>query len=219
MIRVNIICEGPTEQKFVQKLLYPYFLTKGIAVAASSLDGGFNYGRLKHQIVQMLNSDHGAYVTTMVDFYGLKGEYPGYEANKNRPAPEKAAEIEAAILADVLAAGNLHNQQFIPYMQLHEFEALLFSDTALMEEWLGLDHAIPENCFDTILAGFDTPEHINDSPLTAPSKRILALVPSYEKIDDGVLIAEDIGLEKIRAACPHFDGWMNRLESLASHGQ
>ena len=219
MIRVNIICEGPTEQKFVQKLLYPYFLTKGIAVAASRLDGGFNYGRLKHHIVQMLNSDHGAYVTTMVDLYGLKGEYPGYEANKHRPAPEKAAAIEAAILADVLAARNLHNHQFIPYMQLHEFEALLFSDAELMEEWLSLDHAIPENCFGDILAGFDTPEHINDSPLTAPSKRILALVPSYEKIDDGVLIAEDIGLEKIRAKCPHFDAWMKKLESLAPQSQ
>jgi hypothetical protein len=36
-----------------------------------------------------------------------------------------------------------HNQKFLPYIQLHEFEALLFSDPKKLEAWLSLDHPVP----------------------------------------------------------------------------
>ncbi|MBK9013969.1 MAG: DUF4276 family protein [Saprospiraceae bacterium] len=197
MKRINIICEGPTEEQFVKRMLYRHFFDSGIVVSASSLDGGFNYESLKHHIIQMLNSDKEAYVTTLVDLYGIKGHYPGYEANKKKEALVKVKAIEAEILTDILAAKKLHNKKFIPYLQLHEFEALLFSDPAVLEEWLSLDRELPAGCFANILEQFPSPEHINDNPLTAPSKRIIALAAYYGKIDDGVSVADEIGLATI----------------------
>ncbi len=215
MKRINIICEGATEEQFVRKVLYPHFLAKGIIVSASSLDGGFNYDSLKHHIIQMLNSDKDAHVTTLIDLYGSKGPFPGYEDNKNKEALVKVKAIEAEISADILGNNKVHNHNFIPYLQLHEFEALLFSDPAVLEAWLSLDRELPEGCFAEILDAFESPEHINDSPLTAPSKRIIAIADFYEKINEGVSIADEIGLEAIRKKCAHFDDWLTALEALA----
>jgi Domain of unknown function (DUF4276) len=61
---------------------------------------------------------------------------------------------------------------------------------------------------------FSSPEHINDDPLTAPSKRILKCCDGYEKPLHGSLIAIDIGLEAIRQQCQHFNQWLLRLENL-----
>lgn len=97
-------------------------------------------------------------------------------------------------------------------LQLHEFEALLFSDPQKLEDWLSLDTVIPYNSFANIRNAFDTPEDINDSPHTAPSKRILSIAKSYNKVVDGNLIAQDIGLNRIRQQCPHFDAWLLKLE-------
>lgn len=215
MIRVNVLCEGATEEQFVNKVLYPHFIARGIILTARSLDGGFSYGRLKHQISQWLNEDQSAYVTTLVDLYGMNKDYPGYSNSQTLDAQDKVITIEAAVKADILSSPKLHNQKFIPYLQLHEFEALLFTEPATMEEWLSLDHTIPVGSFSTIRDAFDSPEYINDSPHTAPSKRILAIVPTYDKVIEGILIAQEIGLSNLRAACPHFDAFCTTLENLA----
>ena len=215
MIRVNVLCEGPTEEQFVNKVLSPHFFDRGIILTARSLDGGFSYGRLKYQIIQWLNNEQGAYVTTLVDLYGMNSKYPGYASSQNLDAQSKVNTIEAAVKADILGSDNLHNRKFIPNVQLHEFEALLFSDPETMEEWLALNHTISTGTFQTIRKAFASPEHINDSPRTAPSKRILAIVPAYDKIIEGIIISQDIGLANIRAACPHFDAFCTTLENLA----
>mgnify|MGYP000072153576 CR=1 FL=1 len=62
---------------------------------------------------------------------------------------------------------------------------------------------------------FPNPEEIDDSPDSTPSKRILALEPHYQKPIIGTLAALETGLVRIRAECPHFDGWVRRLEALA----
>lgn len=106
--------------------------------------------------------------------------------------------------------------RFLPFIQLHEFETLLFADPVLLEELLSLDHSVPANAFVTIYQRYHgQPELINDSPHTAPSKRILQVCPGYRKIVDGVLILEEIGLPKLREQYPHFDAWVTRLEQLA----
>lgn len=114
MIRVNVLCEGPTEEQLVNKILYPHFIALGIILTARSLDGGFSYGRLKHQILQWLNNDQGAYVTTLVDLYGINSKYPGYESAKGFEPLKKVSVIENAIRQDILSATNLYNQKFIP---------------------------------------------------------------------------------------------------------
>jgi hypothetical protein len=91
---------------------------------------------------------------------------------------------------------------------------LLFSDGSCIERWLNLDRSIPLNTFTNIHNQFPTPEDINDNPLTAPSKRIISIAPGYKKTLDGMFIIDEIGLDKIRAECPHFNKWMILLEEL-----
>jgi hypothetical protein len=213
MIRVNVICEGQTEESFVGRVLAPHLLTKGIQMTPRNLGKGDNYDKLRYNIVQWMKEESGAYVTTLVDVYGMNDNFPGYQANKNRPPFEKVVAVEAALKADIDREG-FDARRFIPHFQLHEFEALLFSKPSILQEWLALYQKIEDNAFQQIRADFETPEHINDNPNTAPSKRIERIAPSFDKVAEGVLIAEDIGLEAIREACPHFDAWISTLEQL-----
>jgi hypothetical protein len=107
-------------------------------------------------------------------------------------------------------AEQINHWRFIPYIQLHEYEALLFSGPDVMEEWLSLYNDVPTGYFSNICQKFDSPEQINDSVHTAPSKRIIALIGdnNYDKVDDGLFILKEIGLERIRQECPHFNAWL-----------
>jgi hypothetical protein len=100
--------------------------------------------------------------------------------------------------------------RIIPFIQMYEFEALLFSDTKAFAE--GIDNPELESALQQIADAFDTPEHINDSPQTAPSKRIVKLMYDYEKPLMGGLAALEIGLDTIRRECRLFDDWLLRLE-------
>ena len=93
---------------------------------------------------------------------------------------------------------------------MHEFEALLFSDCAVLADTVGRPDLT--TAFQGIRNDFETPEHIDDAPESAPSKRIQALAPEYRKTVDGVRAARRIGLERIRAACPHFHDWMASVQ-------
>jgi hypothetical protein len=106
--------------------------------------------------------------------------------------------------------------RFIPYIQLHEYETLMYSDTDEMEKWPGLYNKIPHGCFAKIKASVkgSNPELINEKPETAPSKRILAICDSYDKVNDGLLILKEIGLNTLRKECSHFNEWLTKLESL-----
>lgn len=97
---------------------------------------------------------------------------------------------------------------------MHEFEAMLFSDCAGFAHGIGFPNLLPN--FQTIRDQFDTPEDIDDSPITAPSKRIEALVPKYRKPVLGIQGAAAIGLPTIRAECGHFRGWLEHLEGLVN---
>lgn len=99
---------------------------------------------------------------------------------------------------------------------MHEFEGLLFSDCAGFSRGVGRERLEPS--LQAIRDRFPTPEDINDSAITAPSKRVQDLIPGYEKPLLGTLAALEIGLSSIRQECPHFNGWLKRLESLASAG-
>ena len=103
--------------------------------------------------------------------------------------------------------------KFIPYIQLHEFEGLLFSDVDAFK--LTFDEKNID--FDKIRSAadsFENPELINNSPLTAPSKRLIAAIPGYNKVIDGNCVAMDIGLNKIRLKCPLFNEWVEKLENI-----
>ncbi|QHQ53612.1 MULTISPECIES: DUF4276 family protein [Aeromonas] len=212
MSRVLVFVEGQTEETFVRDLLVPYFsrlgiyLTPILAQTSPGHKGGIvSYGKVKHQLTRLCRQDQGAYVTTMMDYYGLPNDFPGLDG-RVADAHEQVVRLELALQQDIDAPN------FIPNLMLHEFEALLFSAPEKFAEWLD-DQALLAPMA-AIRGAFATPEHINNSPQTAPSKRILALVPHYKKTVDGPLIAEDIGLDAIRAQCPHFNNWIERLLAL-----
>ena len=212
MSRVLVFVEGQTEETFVRDLLVPYFsrlgiyLTPILAQTSPGHKGGIvSYGKVKHQLTRLCRQDQGAYVTTMMDYYGLPNDFPGLDG-RVADAHEQVMRLELALQQDIDAPN------FIPNLMLHEFEALLFSAPEKIAEWLD-DQALLAPMA-AIRAAFATPEHINNSPQTAPSKRILTLVPHYKKTVDGPLIAEDIGLDAIRAQCPHFNNWIERLLAL-----
>lgn len=212
MSRVLVFVEGQTEETFVRVLLVPYFsrlgiyLTPILAQTSPGHKGGIvSYGKVKHQLTRLCRQDQGAYVTTMMDYYGLPNDFPGLDG-RVPDAHEQVARLEQALQQDIDAPN------FIPNLMLHEFEALLFSAPEKFAEWLD-DQALLAPMA-AIRGAFATPEHINNSPQTAPSKRILGLVPHYKKTVDGPLIAEDIGLDTIRAQCPHFNNWIERLLAL-----
>ena len=103
-------------------------------------------------------------------------------------------------------------RRFIPYVQMHEFEALLFSAPGQLASEVGRPDL--EQHFQAIRDAFATPEHIDDSPHTAPSKRIKQVFPRYRKVQMGLRAAGVMGLHKIRKECPLFSAWLARLESL-----
>jgi len=157
----------------------------------------------------------------MVDFYALPedgaGAWPSRKEANGLRVPQRARTVERALLRDVAhkMPENFDQNRFVPFIVMHEFEGLLFSDCNAFA--CGIAQPEMEAQFQEIRDGFDTPEHINDSPDTHPSKRIEEIVPDYEKVILGTLAVLEIGLDRIRQECPHFNDWITRLEAL-THG-
>jgi len=143
----------------------------------------------------------------MLDYYKLPNDTPGRCTIGN--IYQVVQEIEAAIYANLDAPGNLHVN-----LILHEFEGLLFSDvTAFFGAAKADDKSVIE--LGRIRSSFPSPEHINDSEDTAPSKRIIRILPEYSKTLNGIEIAKSIGVEKIAEECPHFKAWLEGIKALA----
>jgi hypothetical protein len=147
----------------------------------------------------------------MIDLYAIPNEFPGLdEAEKIRHLPYQRVEaLERAF------ANDIDDPRFIPYLQLHEYEAYLFSDPAQF----GFFYEHQEKAISVlkaIAAGKTSPELINDGPQSSPSQRIIAVLPDYKgaKRVVGPQVAEHIGLDAIRSKCPHFAAWLSRLEHL-----
>ena len=165
-----------------------------------------------------LKQDSGCIVTTMVDYYGMPQtgvrEWPGRAESSELAYAKKAEVVERALASDVCdqMGADFNSERFVPYVMMHEFEAILFSDCRRFADGIGKPTLAPK--FQAIRNHFGCPEEIDDSPQTAPSKRIESLVPEYQKPLLGILAALVIGLGKIRLACPHFHSWLKRLEGI-----
>lgn len=173
-------------------------------------------------IVKHLKEDAGCCVTTLVDYYGLPATgpkaWPGRIDADKRPLAERGASVQKALGAAVAAVlgGSYEARRFLPFVIMHEFEGLLFSDCGRFADAIGRPELA--GSFQGIRDAFATPEEINDSPLTAPSKRIESLLPGYAKPFMGPLAALGIGLNTIRRECPHFRAWIEQLEQWVQHG-
>lgn len=227
MARILVHVEGETEETFVNEILYPHLLPFGHYASARlignarlrSRRGGIRGWHTVHEdIIRHLNSDSGCYATTMVDYYALpqngEGAWPGRAAAASLLFADKAPTVQQALSASIAEriGGNFNLQRFLPYVIMHEFEGLLFSDCQCFANGI----AQPElaEAFQAIRDAFSTPEEINDSPITAPSKRVEALVSGYEKPLYGNLAILEIGLDTLRRECPLFDRWVASLETI-----
>ena len=175
-----------------------------------------SFDRLKFYARNTLRQKPDAILTTFLDLYGLDTDFPGYEqAKKIGDVYERARCIEAALHESIIAAVGCQSVRFIPHIQPYEFEGLLFSDLdALVTVEPNWQKCLVE--LQAVRAEFDTPEHINNSFETKPSKRLENILdPKYKKTRHGPLIAESIGLNNIEAECLHFKTWIDRLRGLA----
>ncbi|QOQ68158.1 DUF4276 family protein [Photobacterium damselae] len=221
MTIVHVICEGQTEESFVNELLVEPFAHKGIYLKPALIGrpghkgGNFKFERLAPDVEKRLLADKNCYCTTFFDFYGLPETFPGKNAvNATASVQDKANALQDALNEKLVEKiGEDAMRRFIPYVQMYEFEGLLFSDPHKMAE--GMNRSDLVQAFTDIADAFDTPEQINNSPQTAPSKRIENLVRGYEKPLLGTLAALEVGLDKMREQCPLFDAWLEKIEALA----
>lgn len=222
MVDLLILVEGQTEQLFVRQILAVELAGRGIAANARLLGkpgrkGGIRpYRQARGEMLDLLKERPDRWFTTMFDFYGLPTNWPGRKEAREMPCPGNAAHVEGRIHEDVCDAlgSSFDRSHFIPYIQLHEFEALLFSDPDKLSKSLRLQDAEAKR-INEIARQFGTPEKIDDSPATAPSKRILKIAPAYGKKLDALIAAKAIGLDVMRSKCPHFAEWLGKLERLA----
>lgn len=222
--RVIALVEGQTEEAFVRRLLAPMLSLDGVVISATTYGrrrshGGVpRWGKAQRELLRLLKEDTGRMVTTMFDFYGLPGDWPGRKAVAGKAPGAKARALEQAMQSRITDSlgDDPGRSRFVPYIQMHEFEALLFSEPTTLGEVLTRDahsrriiHALQQ-----VVNSFATPEEIDEGQTTAPSKRIQSLAAHYQKVTDGNLAATRIGLETMRRKCPHFDEWLGSLEAL-----
>ena len=173
-----------------------------------------SYAKAKKDIELWMKQEKGDDVrfTTMFDFYRLPTDFPGFEDSKHESDPyKKIKAIEDHFQVDIAS------RRFLPYIQLHEFEALLYAGLDKFHYYY-LDHRSQITSLKQDVSGIINPELINEHPDTAPSKRIIKYLPSYgrEKPSAGPIIAEHIGLQTLRAKCRHFNSWLSQIELLQS---
>lgn len=223
--RLYLFAEGQTEQTFAAAVLGPYLGKKGVYLQNPVLiaharkqgktlrGGGQNYVEMKDDILRFLSQENGGdvFFTTMIDLYAIHPGFPGLrQAERMRLQPEKRVEFLEQSFAE-----DIGDRRFVPYIQLHEFEAYLFSNP----KWFGYFYERHESqiaVLQAIADMYSTPELIDDGPHSAPSKRIIAQLPDYKdaKSAIGPQVAQLIGLDVIRSKCPHFSNWVTKLEKL-----
>jgi len=222
---IHILCEGQTEQGFVEEVLRPYLIENGVTSVKSVIvstnkklnaKGGmssYTHARTDLNLMRQSNPDsrfESHIFTTMFDFYALPNDFPGYEEASSIMEPyAHVNSLEQSF------ANAINDSRFIPYIQLHEFEALVFC---------GIDHLIKiypkckKSCehLAEVLQKSGNPELIDNGPTTAPSKRIIKAIEGenkykYNKPATGKSVTKEIGIDELRAKCPHFNEWIESL--------
>jgi len=223
MIRLHIIAEGQTEEEFVNTVLAEHLADFDVFTDVHCVTtkrtktkvyrgGSINYEKSKKDIMLWINQERSNNVrfTTMFDLYRLPNNFPEFEQAQIISDPyQKIAALETAFGNDI------NDYRFIPYIQLHEFEALILSEpTRLIDSFPEYSESIQRLL--EICQEYQSPELINDGETTAPSKRIMQLIPSYDgrKVSVAPLMVQKIGLARVRSKCPHFDRWLTQLEGL-----
>ena len=226
-VDIYIVVEGQTERTFVRDVLAPYMAVKGIYLYPALIGkpghkgGNIHFDRVKNDIGNFLRQRKDTYILTMFDYFRIDSDWPGKQEVRHRignravlSAISKAEMLETATRQKIGESfGYDSERRFIPYIEMHEFEALLFSDADILAENTDIDISY----LIRILEEYNNPEEINDDPAKAPSKRLETLNNGYRKVAMGKTVSEAIGIQAIRRQCPHFDNWLTKLEHIKSH--
>lgn len=223
MISLFVVVEGSTEAEFVKKILAPHLLAREVYASATIVGkvhaqrrghhqrGGGAFEHWLEDIRRILGRDYreSLRVTTLFDLYGLPRRFPELDLHRTITDTNLRCDRLQAALANAV-----DHDRFIPYLQRHEFETLVLASLSSLAEFLDakddlqgiaqLEHALRDVM----------PEDVNDGRDTAPSKRLRAAIPGYEKPLHGPLAVEGTGLAVVRARCPRFDAWVRQLEQL-----
>lgn len=216
--RLNILCEGPTEENFVRKVLSDYFKPLGIITKVrqvttnkkQNIHGGMTtYVRVKNDFCLWIKEnrkdvDVVDYYTSMFDYYGLPDDFP--------KCPHQVVNVINKVeCLERCFAKDLDIPNFIPNIMLHEFEALVFTGLDyLIEDYPGKEKAI-ETLKKQLIKCKGAPEDVNNDRSTAPSKRLEKALGKYNKIKSGVTVTSRVGIDNIKKSCPHFNNWIEKI--------
>lgn len=219
MTRLLMLVEGQSEEIFVKQTLTPFLAERAVYVQPPIVlwtkrtpsGGGFlggvsNWGQIRKNLMP-LTYDTDAWVTTLLDFYGLPDDFPGYLEARGPGHPH----AQAATLEEQFAA-EIKNPKFIPFFAMHEFEAWLFCSPDVVAEHFG-SAGLADKVRNAVLHAGE-PELINNGPTTHPKARLHGMGVGYKETSDGPTLMKKIGISAIRDACPHFAAWLDRLEAL-----
>ena len=222
MTRLLMLVEGQSEEIFVKQTLAPHLAGHGVFVqpivlwtkrlgAGGGYRGGVsNWNQIKRSLLP-LTFDTDAWITTLLDFYGLPEDVPGYRDALLPGNPwERVTSLEARLAAEI------NHQRFIPFLALHEFEAWVFCNAHVLATHFDRDDLADK--VEQALAVAGEPELINHGKETHPNARLQAMATGYKETSDGPTLMGKIGIAAIRAACPHFAAWLTRLEALGNNG-
>ncbi len=223
-IRLNVLCEGNAEQEFVEKILSPHLLEKNIITSAQRVytkkdrnkitrGGVTKYKKIKDDLKFWFATESGNNIrfTTFIDYYGIPEDFPGLHEEVRITSPYDRIKIMELRFAEDIS----HDYRFIPYIQLHEFEALLFVEPKRLNHLYFNRESEVDMLEQMLNATMDqNPELINNNKETAPSKRILSLIPEYDKCAGANMLLSEVGLSNLRRSCKHFHEWIDKLENL-----
>jgi len=218
IVEVMVLVEGQTEHTFIKNLLSPHIINlTGNKVFLTPMlpgkrGGDVRFERYKIDIGNHLKQRSDTYITLMFDYYGLK-EWPGLEEAKQQTMHSQKAEIinrKTNEEVNKLFSEQNRDCRFIPYVSMHEIEALYFSDPASIAQAIN----IKQTEIESILHKCGEPEAINNSSATAPSKRLEKLSDSFVKTTTGITIAKAVNIQRMREYCPLFNEWVSKIENL-----
>jgi hypothetical protein len=215
--RALVLVEGPTEEQFVNGVLQPHLwarsstwitptiLNTKVVKSGPNFKGGvLSYSQVKRDIDKLLQDQDAAFVTTLLDYYGLPTSFPGMATRPDGTARQRVDHVQQAF------GRSIDHDRFVPFLALHELEAWLFCDLSERTAWIYQGGDL--DALRQIRQSVASPEDINEGYTTAPSRRVIAAFPGYQKPFHGPLATMEIGVEAIRQQCPHFDEWLTRLE-------
>jgi hypothetical protein len=214
--RLHILVEGQTEETLVRSIFRPHLeqlgwvlttsvlTTKRVAGGSNTRGGVSSWAKIQKELRLLLRSRFDV-LTTLFDYYGMPADAPGMQDRpSNGDAYTCVRHVEAAISKAIA------DPSFLPNLVLHETETWVFAAAGELDELLA-DNTVSDDLRRTA-AAMGGPELVNDGPTTAPSKRLQARIPGYQKTLHGPLAIEALGLAGLRAQCPHLDEWLVRLK-------